>query len=98
VALSVILIGVIEARQKERGGGWERNDRLLAVASHARTHAAIRTLNDVPRPLRADMDAFFLNYNALHGKRFEPLGDYGPKRAMRLLDAGLEAFKKRRAK
>ena len=32
------LIGVIEAREKDRGQRWERNDRLIGVASHARTH------------------------------------------------------------
>jgi inorganic pyrophosphatase len=42
------LIGVIEAREKERGKRWEQNDRLIAVASHARTHEGIKRLTHVP--------------------------------------------------
>jgi inorganic pyrophosphatase len=40
--LTIRLIGAIEAKQQEKGGDWERNDRLLAVATHAHTH--MRTL------------------------------------------------------
>jgi inorganic pyrophosphatase len=36
--LTIRLIGAIEAKQQEKGGDWERNDRLLAVATHAHTH------------------------------------------------------------
>ena len=39
--LTIRLIGAIEAKQQEKGGDWERNDRLLAVATHAHTHAHI---------------------------------------------------------
>jgi inorganic pyrophosphatase len=42
--LTIRLIGAIEAKQQEKGGDWERNDRLLAVATHAHTH--MRTLSD----------------------------------------------------
>src|ERR1700739_4401178 len=42
IPLSVVrarLIGVIRAEQKESGKDWEENDRLIAVASHAHSHA-----------------------------------------------------------
>jgi inorganic pyrophosphatase len=32
------LVGVIEAKQKEKDGKEERNDRLIAVAGHSRRH------------------------------------------------------------
>ena len=38
--LSARPLGVIEAEQRERDGTVERNDRLLAVATKARTHRA----------------------------------------------------------
>src|ERR1700693_2045514 len=45
--LTIRLIGAIEAKQQEKGGDWERNDRLLAVATHAHTHAHIEELDDL---------------------------------------------------
>src|SRR3978361_924603 len=42
--LTVRLIGVIEAEQRERNGECVRNDRLLAVATRARTHAHIHAV------------------------------------------------------
>jgi inorganic pyrophosphatase len=32
------VIGGIEAKQKEKGGSWTKNDRLIAVATHAQTY------------------------------------------------------------
>ena len=39
--------GAIEAEQKEKGEGWTRNDRLIAVAIHAQTHDGARKLSDL---------------------------------------------------
>jgi inorganic pyrophosphatase len=47
------LIGVIEAPEKERGKHWERNDRPIGVASHARTHEGVETLSQL-RPHKLD--------------------------------------------
>jgi inorganic pyrophosphatase len=92
------LIGVIEARQKDKGKPWVRNDRLVAVASHARSHDSIKALDQLqPNTLR-DIKAFFEDYNDLHGKKFKPLGDHGPRRARKLVDRGMSAFRTRHAK
>src|SRR6202023_2743101 len=62
------VIGVIEARQKDKGKRWEENDRLIAVASHARTHEGIKSIDQLrPRTLE-DIKAFFVDYNKLHEK------------------------------
>ncbi len=91
--LSLRLIGVIEARQREKGGDWIRNDRLLAVATHAHTHAHVQHLDDLRPHLLDEIEAFFRNYNELHGKEFEPLDRSGPKKAQKLLEQGAEAFR-----
>ena len=89
--LTVRLIGVIEAKQREKGGEWIRNDRLLAVASHAHTHAHISHLDDLRPRLLDEIEAFFCQYNELHGKEFRPLDRCGPKKARKLVEQGAEA-------
>jgi inorganic pyrophosphatase len=93
--LTIRLIGVIEARQREKGGHWIRNDRLLAVATHAHTHGHVENLNDLRPRLLDEIEAFFQTYNALKEKEFKPIDRSGPKKARKLLDEGAEAFMKR---
>jgi inorganic pyrophosphatase len=81
------LIGVIEAKQTEKKGKTLRNDRLLGVALHARTHAHVKTLADLRPHLLDEIEAFFVFYNRAHGKVFTPLGRKGPKVAERLFRA-----------
>ena len=40
-------LGAIEAMQKDKGEKWTRNDRLLAVATHAQTHQDLKSLKDL---------------------------------------------------
>jgi len=90
------LIGAIEARQKAKGKDWERNDRLIAVASHAQTHADVRTLADLRPRLVEEIREFFVTYNRMREREFEPLGDAHPNRARELVEAGMKTFKERR--
>jgi inorganic pyrophosphatase len=68
------LIGVIEAEQRPKDGAWERNDRLLAVATHARTHEHVHSLDDLRENLPAEIETFFQNYNRLNGGDFRVTG------------------------
>ena len=58
-ALSVRLIGAIEAEQKEKGEVWVRNDRLVGVATHAHMHANVTSLRDLDSRLLDEIEAFF---------------------------------------
>jgi len=90
------LIGAIEARQKEKGGAWERNDRLIAVATHAQTHDETRSLADLRPRLVKEIKAFFGQYNELRNRKFEALDEVGPKQARRLVEEGIARFEKQR--
>jgi inorganic pyrophosphatase len=90
--LSARLIGVIEARQKEKKGAWFRNDRLLVVAKSAQSHAAVNELQDMKPHLLGEIKSFFIDYNRSGGRIFEPLADRGPKAARRLIDVGQKAY------
>ena len=89
------VIGVIEAEQTENDH-TERNDRLLAVASKSATHRSIKQLHDVSDDLIAQIEHFFVSYNAAKGKRFEVKRRAGRKRAGALIEAGVKRAKRRR--
>jgi inorganic pyrophosphatase len=90
--LTVRLIGVIEAKQRKKGEDWIRNDRLLAVATHAHTHEHVRTLDDLRPRLLDEIEAFFFNYNELKGSEFKPMDRGGPKKARKLVDQAAAAL------
>jgi inorganic pyrophosphatase len=93
--LTARLIGVIEAEQHD-DEGTIRNDRLLAVATHAHTHQHVKTLTDL-RPKQVDeIEAFFVNYNRAKGKKFKPLKRASAKAAAKLVKQGMRSFATRR--
>ena len=93
--LSVRLIGVIEARQREKDGDWVENDRLLAIATHAHAHSYIKHISGLPPQFLDEIEAFFRNYNAQNGKEFAVRERSGPKKASKLVRVGMSKFKKR---
>jgi inorganic pyrophosphatase len=93
--LTVRLIGVIEAKQRKQGEDWIRNDRLLAVATHAHTHEHVQTLDDLRPRLVDEIEAFFSNYNEMKGSEFKPIERGGPKKARELVDQAAAAFREK---
>jgi len=91
------LIGVIEALQTERDGETTRNDRLIAVAANSRDHQHLRSLEDLNENLLEEIEHFFISYNEIKGKKFDPLGRFGAERAQRLIKTAITS-KRRRSK
>lgn len=90
------LIGVIEAEQTERDGETNRNDRFIAVAADSRDHRHINSLADLNAHLLDEIEHFFISYNEIKGKSFNPLGRFGPERAAKLVrDSMRDAGRKR---
>jgi inorganic pyrophosphatase len=90
----VRLVGVVEAEQTERDGGTTRNDRLIGVAAESRLHKGVRTLKGLGPALLDEIEHFFVSYNDFKGKRFKPLGRFGPKKATELVEEGSKEFAK----
>ena len=90
------LVAVIEAKQTERDGETMRNDRLIAVAADSRTHKAVRTLSDLNDTLMDEVEHFFISYNQIKGKKFEPLGRFGHIKAAQIVAEGMSRFKRAR--
>jgi inorganic pyrophosphatase len=92
------LLGAIQARQKEKGGEWTRNDRLLAVATHAQAHQKLKNLSDLRPHLLEEIKEFFVDYNKLRNRKFKADRDAGPRHARALVEAGMKTFAKKRRK
>lgn len=86
------LIGVIEAEQTERDGERTRNDRLVGIAVKAHTHQSVRQLGQLDDNLVAEIEHFFVSYNQIKGKTFEPLGRHGARRARTVVEEGVRQF------
>lgn len=92
--LTARLIGVIEAQQTEEDGTKCRNDRLIAVATHAHVHSEVKSISDLDKKVVDEIEHFFIYYNERRGKKFKPLGRFGPKRALKLVKKTMKVFKK----
>jgi inorganic pyrophosphatase len=89
------LLGVIEAKQTDKGRSI-RNDRLLGMAETQKIRPSARTIRDIPARLLDQLEHFFVAYNELEGRRFQPLGRRGPRVAAALIDAGIRRWTKER--
>jgi inorganic pyrophosphatase len=84
------LLGMLEAEQEE-DGQWVRNDRLLATARKTPTNDGVRRLGDLDPTLVDQIEAFFVDYNRVEGRRFRCLGRSGPKAARRVIVEAMTA-------
>jgi inorganic pyrophosphatase len=92
--VSARLIGVIEAEQTEKDGQKSRNDRLLAVATRAHTHADVKALDDLRPRMVDEIEHFFRSYNQTKGKVFTPIRRGGPETALEVTRAGMDRLKR----
>src|SRR6266536_2600178 len=90
--IEVRLIGVISAEQIE-DGKKESNDRLLGVAIHSYDHEDLTTIDDVSKKLLSQLKEFLVSYNKQRGKKFKITGTGGPRKAIKLLKAGIKKHK-----
>ena len=72
------------------------NDRLIAVATHARSYAETRSLGDLVLHLVEDIKAFFVQYTSLRYCDFKPFRDGALQEAMALIEQGIAGFRKRK--
>src|SRR5438105_12030801 len=78
--VEVRLAGVIEARQSEIGkkGRAERNDRLIGEIETPFNPPTIHSLARLGAKRIDEIEHFFVSYNQVEGKRFEPFALRGP--------------------
>lgn len=79
------IIGALKARQTERDGKVEENDRLIAVSVVSTSYSEVRSLNDINKNILDEIEHFFVSYNIQAGKKFETSGWANAKEAMLLI-------------
>ena len=84
------LIGVIEGQQID-GKKKVRNDRLVAVAELSHAYKDWKKLSDLPDRFITELQAFFVNYHQLEGKKYQLLGCKEAKIAMDLVKKARKA-------
>jgi inorganic pyrophosphatase len=78
------LIGVMEGEQLD-GKKKVRNDRLIAVAELSHAYKDWKKLRDLPDQFITELEAFFVNYHNLEGKKYKLLGCQDTKTALDLV-------------
>jgi len=78
------LIAVLEAEQIDRNGK-QRNDRLIAVPIEVVSREAMLPVVEFSGALRKAINGFFVKYNELQGRKFRPIRDASPSRAIQLV-------------
>jgi inorganic pyrophosphatase len=91
--VEVRILGVIEAEQTENGETM-RNDRLLAAAIHSYSYEEISSIGQLNKSLVSQIEQFFINYTRQSGKILKIIGRGDPERALALIRAGTEAFRR----
>jgi inorganic pyrophosphatase len=88
--ISIHLIGVVQAEQTEKDGKTIRNDRLLGVVQTDYNPPAIHSFDDMDKHLLSEIEYFFIGYNRMHGRNFNPIGRAGSDKAMALIKEGIK--------
>jgi inorganic pyrophosphatase len=55
------------------------------VAAKSRTSGDLKSITDLNPKLLEEIEHFFISYNEVKGKKFKPLGRYGPERGRKLV-------------
>jgi len=84
------LIGILEAEQTE-DGKTVRNDRFVAVVETPYNAAEFHSLEEVSRQRLEEIEHFFISYNQMEGRQFNPLARQGADRAQELLKKATRA-------
>jgi inorganic pyrophosphatase len=90
------IIGVIEAQQTDEDGETTENSRLISVAAACELFADVKKLSDLPHPVVEQIEHFFVTYNQEEGKRFQPTGRHGRKRAKQCIETGMRRYHRKK--
>ncbi len=80
------IIGSIRAKQQD-GKKMIENDRFIAVPNATLVYCETDDVNDLPKQFISELENFFVNYNKLEGRKFEPIKVLDKKPALKLLKA-----------
>jgi inorganic pyrophosphatase len=90
LVLAVRPIGVVRLEQnRKRGGGRERNDRIIAVLANGPRGEPVRSIDDLAPRVRQELERFFLDVVFFEDKDAKLLGWAGAAEAWELVNHNL---------
>jgi len=87
------VIGILQIEQKSKSKA-ERNDRLFAVPRRSHSEQALRDIDDLTKPIREELEKFFIATDELEDKKLDIIGWKGPKAALQAIKDAAKAFAK----
>lgn len=87
------VIGVLQIEQKSKKKS-ERNDRLFAVPRNSHSEQALRDVDDLTKPIREELEKFFIATDELEDKKLKIIGWKGPKVAVLAIKDAAKVFAK----
>jgi inorganic pyrophosphatase len=87
------LIGILQIGQKSKKK-TERNDRLFAVPRRSHSEQALKDVSDLTKPIREELEKFFIATDELEDKKLDIIGWKGPKAALQAIKDATGDFKK----
>jgi inorganic pyrophosphatase len=93
IVLTCRVIGILQIEQKSKGKS-ERNDRLFAVPRRSHSEQALRDVRELSKPIRQELEKFFIATDELEDKKLEILGWKGPKAAIHAIKEAAKSFAK----
>lgn len=64
------IIGALVCEQTETDGNTTQNDRYIGISDISEQYAKVSKLSELPRGMIDKLEQFFINYNAMAGKKF----------------------------
>lgn len=68
------IIGVLKAKQTERDGRVNQNDRFIGVSVLSHLYKGLKNIDALDDNVKEEIQHFFISYNSLAGKTFTPEG------------------------
>jgi inorganic pyrophosphatase len=86
---------VLQLKQKEDSGDWERNDRLVLVPERGGWTNDVRDPSGLPKDMREGLEQFFLSTHFFSHDKARCLGWKSAKAAIRLIKDAERQFRKK---
>jgi inorganic pyrophosphatase len=93
LVLTCRVIGILQIEQKSKKK-TERNDRLFAVPRRSHSERALKDVADLTKPIREELEKFFIATDELEDKKLNVIGWKGPKTAVQAIKDGAKSFAK----
>jgi inorganic pyrophosphatase len=87
------VIGILQIEQKSKKKS-ERNDRLFAVPRRSHSERALKDVADLSKPIREELEKFFIATDELEDKTLNIMGWKGPRIALQAIKDAAKTFAK----